>query len=68
MFVRWYLKLSEVEAAAISKLAERDLRQPGEEARVLLRHALAELGLLGHDPEAECPAGQPGGEEVGDAA
>jgi hypothetical protein len=49
MALRWYLKLTEPEALAIGTLADRELRQPGDEARLLLREALIQRGLLAPD-------------------
>lgn len=48
MTVRMFLKLSEEEAGALVELATNELRQPGDQARLLLRQALTERGLLGH--------------------
>ncbi len=51
MSARMFIKLSDQEAAALCRIAAQELRQPGEQARLLLRRALVERGLLQEEEE-----------------
>lgn len=53
MFFRMYVKLTDREAEALCRLAAQELRQPGDQARALLRKALAERGLLAPEPQPD---------------
>lgn len=65
MYARLFVKLADREAAALCRLAAHELRQPGEQARALLRQALCERGFL-HDANEEEQATEQA-EAVGDA-
>ena len=46
MVIRIYLTLEPEERRAIDKLADRELRDPKDQLRILLREALYQRGLL----------------------